>query len=181
MKSLYPLTDTTVSALCSQMTLLHIPKNSLLIEDNTLNRNLYFIEEGLCRSFCNFDGEEVTTWFSLEGDVTFALLPMYRNAPGFENVQALEDSVIYSIPFEKLEALYRSCIDLANWGRIIHQECVLLLQTRRIERMQKTAGERYHILLNECPELFNRVKLGYIASYLGMTQQYLSKLRSDKK
>ena len=175
----YPVSDQSLGEFTAKFDKIDFPAKELFIEGGKTNNYIYFIEKGLCRSYCIIDDEEVTTWFSREGDITFALLALYRNQPGFEYVEALEATTMYAIKIDDLNKLYTSNIDIANWSRVVHQECVLSLQTRRIERLQKSAKERYEILLNEQPDLFARVKLSYLASYLGMTPQHLSKMRAE--
>lgn len=180
-RQFYPVSDSSINELSKYLTKEIFPTNTLIIEGGKMNDYVYFIDSGMCRSYCVIEGEEVTTWFSREGDITFALLSLYRNKPGFECVETLEETIVFKIKITDLNNLYSTHIEIANWSRVVHQECVLSLQTRRIERLQKSAKERYEILLKEQPDLFVRVKLGYLASYLGMTPQHLSKMRAENR
>ncbi|MCT4645680.1 MAG: Crp/Fnr family transcriptional regulator [Carboxylicivirga sp.] len=174
----YPMSEESLSELTACFKKVDFPAKTLIIEGGVMNDHVYFIEKGLCRSYCIIDDEELTSWFSREGDITFALLALYRNQPGFEYVETIEPCTTYAIKIEDLNKLYTTNIDIANWSRIVHQECVLSLQARRIERLQKGAKERYEILLKEQPDLFARAKLSHLASYLGMTPHHLSKMRA---
>ena len=104
---------------------------------------------------------------------------LYRHKAGFEYVETLEETITYSISIEQLNELYRSYIDLANWMRVLQQENFLRLQDIHIRRLNWSAQKRYEHLTKECPELFQRVNLGYIASFLGITQQSLSRIRAN--
>ncbi|QZE14808.1 Crp/Fnr family transcriptional regulator [Halosquirtibacter laminarini] len=179
-RKFYPVSEDSLMALTSKYVKKEVAANELVIRGGHMNRYVYFIEKGLCRSYCNVDGEEVTSWFSREGDITFALLSLYRNEPGFEFVETVEPTTFYLIEIEELNKLYTTHIDIANWSRVVHQECVLGLQTRRIERLRKGAKERYELLMREQPDLFTRVKMSHLASFLGMTPQHLSKVRGDR-
>ena len=75
--------------------------------------------------------------------------------------------------------LYETNIEIANWGRVIHQECLLYMDIHHINRLYLPAKERYEQLLREQPDVIHRAQLGYIASFLGMTPQHLSRLRSE--
>ncbi len=178
-RKFYPISDKSIEEFTAQLEKKTVAAKELFIEGGKMNNYVYFIEKGLCRSYCIIDDEEITTWFSREGDITFALLALYRNKPGFEYVESLEETTMYAIKIDSLNKLYATNIEIANWSRVVHQECVLSLQTRRIERLQKSAKERYEILLKEQADLFARVKLSYLASYLGMTPQHLSKMRAE--
>ena len=90
----------------------------------------------------------------------------------------LEDTVLYAVPVKDLEALYRTNIEIANWSRILHQDAFIINEKRLISRLYMSAQERYMELLETRPELFRRVNLGYIASFLGISQVTLCHLRN---
>ena len=69
----YPVSDSSLEMLFSHMKKLELPKKHLLIHGGVSDRHVYFIEKGFCRSYCLRDGEEITIWFSREGDITFAM------------------------------------------------------------------------------------------------------------
>ena len=85
-RKFYPVSDDSINELANLFTVCKLPRKHLLIEGGKRNRNVYFIEKGFCRSYCIINGEEVTTWFSREGDITFALNDLYHNTAGFEYV-----------------------------------------------------------------------------------------------
>lgn len=174
----YPVSDDSINLLTSRFEKRSFPTKTHIINANKPDRNVFFIESGLTRSYILTDGKETTTWFSKEGDWTYGSLDFLKNKTGFEYVQTLEETVAYSIPIDTLNDLFRSNIELANWARIYHQEVFLLLQDLRIERLTLSAKERYEKLLRDFPGLYNRVNLGYISTYLGITLPTLSKIRA---
>jgi len=105
---------------------------------------------------------------------------LYHNKAGFEFVETVEPTLAYSIPVSILNKLYDTNIEIANWSRIIHQECLLTLQCVRIDNLTMTAKERYNVLLKRFPDICQRVNLGYIASFLGISISTLSRIRSEK-
>ena len=90
---------------------------------------------------------------------------LYRHKAGFEYVETLEETLTYSISIDKLNDLYKSRIDIANWMRVLQQENFLLLQDIHISRLNLSAQERYEKLIKEYPSIFHRVTLGHIASF----------------
>ena len=178
-KKTYPVSDSAINELILRFSEHHFSKREIIIRGGSLDRKVYFIERGITRSYCNIDGQEVTTWFSKEGDVTFGLLDLYRGEAGFEYVETLEKTIAYSISIDELNKLYATEIDIANWSRIVHQECLLSLQYSRIDRLSLSAADRYAKLVKQWPEVLLRVNLGHIASFLGVTQPTLSKIRAD--
>lgn len=180
-KEVYDVSEESIQELtklmCSSQLL---PKGHLLIKSGVVERNYYFIEKGFARSFTLIDGKESTSWFSREGDVTFSMLSSYCNEPGYEYVDLLEDSLIYPVPIKELHALYERNIEIANWSRLIHQKAFLDLELRHISLATQTAEERLNHFIEERGYIYNRINLGYIASYLGMSQVTLSRLRAKQ-
>lgn len=178
--SYYPVSDASIQQLTQHFTVHRFPAKHLIIRGGVIDRNVYFIEQGLTRSYCLADGVEHTTWFSKEGDITFGLLCLYHNTAGFEFVETVEPTLAYSIPIGTLNSLYATNIELANWSRVIHQECLLTLQCVRIDNLTMTARDRYNVLLKTFPDICQRVNLGYIASFLGISLSTLSRIRAER-
>ena len=178
-KTYYPVSDEALEALVSLFERFVFPSKTIIIHAGKLDKKVYFIEKGITRSYVLHGGKEITTWFSQEGDAACGSWDLYRRKAGFEYVETLEETVTYAVSVEQLDGLYQSYIDLANWMRVLQQENFLRLQDIHIRRLNWSAQERYEHLTKECPELFQRVNLGYIASFLGITQQSLSRIRAN--
>lgn len=179
-KSYYPVSDEALALLTDSFEPCRFPARHLLVQAGHLDKQVYFIEQGLTRSFILHDGKEVTTWFSLEGDAACGSWDLYHKRAGFEYVETLEETLAYAISIDRLNQLYTLHIDIANWMRVLQQENFLKLQDLRISRMNLSASERYKQLQADCPELCRRVALGHLASYLGITQQSLSRIRASR-
>ncbi|MDE5720804.1 MAG: Crp/Fnr family transcriptional regulator, partial [Paramuribaculum sp.] len=102
---------------------------------------------------------------------------LYYDMPSEEYVETLEDADGFRILVEDLRQLFADDLDLANWGRIIHQNEYRRLHRSHKERLTLPAAERYEAFLQQFPEVCRRANLGYIASYLGITLPTLSRLR----
>ena len=179
-KSYYPVSDESIRLITSCFKKHLFPAKTILIRAGKFDRHVYFIERGITRSYILHEGKEITTWFSLEGDAVCGSWNLYRNKSGFEYVETLEPTVVYSISIESLNNLYIRNIDIANWMRVLQQENFLLLQDIHISRLNLSAQERYEKLIKEYPSIFHRVTLGHIASFLGITQPSLSRIRSSR-
>lgn len=177
------MSDNSINELFIHSSVLKLPKRHILTSSFQKDKNFYFIEKGIARSYCVINGKEATSWFSMEGDIVFSTNNFYGNVKGYEYemVQLLENSILYAIPVKELETLYFNNIEIANWSRILHQDAFIVNEKRLISRLYKTAEERYIELLQTRPELFQRVNLGYIASYLGISQVTLCHLRNKIK
>ena len=180
MTSLYPVSDDTIQLLKDNVTLCHFPKKYQFIKANQYSRSAYFIEKGMTRSYWLVNGEEITTSFSCEGGIVFSMDELYYNKMSEEFVETLEDVVAYKITLSDLIRLFQTNIELANWGRIIHQNEYRRLHRSHKDRLTLSAKERYEEFMQQFPQICQRVQLGYIASYLGITLPTLSRLRSRK-
>lgn len=177
--SLCPISDDTIRLLKESVTICHFPKKYLLIRENTFSKSAYFIERGMTRSFWLVNGEEVTTSFSWEGGIVFSMDEFYYNKLSEEFIETLEEVVAYKIALSDLNRLFQTNIELANWGRIIHQNEYRRLHRSHKERLTLPAKERYEAFKQQFPQIHQRANLGYIASYLGITLSTLSRLRAQ--
>lgn len=174
------MSDSSIRELLADARVWSLPKKHILTTSFRRDSFFYFIEKGIARSFCVFNGKECTSWFSSEGDITFSTNSFYGKQAGYEYevVQLLEDSIVCAVETARLEALCRTNIEIANWLRLIHQKCYIHIECRLISRLYQSAEQRYAILLRERPDLFQRVNLGYIASFLDISQVTLCHLRN---
>ena len=179
-RSAYPVSDTSMQALEACLTLCHFPKRYLLVKENIFCKYAYFIEEGMTRSYWLVDGEEITTSFAGEGSIVFSMDEFYYDKPSEEYVETLEETETWRIGLEDLHRLFRTNLELANWGRIIHQNEYHRLHRSHKERLTLPAAQRYEAFCRQFPEVVQRVQLGYIASYLGITLPTLSRLRGKR-
>lgn len=177
---LVPLSPETARALRECLSPCAVPKRYRLIEEGRRAHAAYFIERGLTRSYWLVDGEETTTSFSTEGDIVFSMDELYYDKPSEEFVEILEPCELYRIGLDDLRRLFRTNLELANWGRIIHQNEYRRLHRSHKERLTLPAAARYASFCAQFPELVRRVQLGYIASYLGITLSTLSRLRARR-
>ena len=180
MNAAYPVSDDTVRALKEKVVLCAFPKKYRLIEANRRCKSAYFIEKGMTRSFWVVDGEEVTTSFSCEGGIVFSMDELYYGKASEEFVETLEDVEAYRIRLDDLLRLFQTNIELANWGRVIHQNEYRRLHRSHRDCLTLPARERYEEFKRQFPQVCRRAQLGYIASYLGITLSTLSRLRARK-
>ena len=156
-----------------------IDKGKLLSEQNHYNRNIFFVEEGMLRMFYYENGKDITSNFYSEGKVTANIDTLFKNEPSKNNTEAIEKSIITTCNYHKLEELCSVSLTAANFSRYILGN-LMIEMSRRISSLQfMTAKEKYIQLLEENPNIILRAPLGMIASYLGISQETLSRIRSD--
>lgn len=154
------------------------PKGYRLLNADKIERNVYFIKKGIVRAYINSSEGEVTFWFGKEGDTVVSMKSYVNNQPGYENIELLEDCILYKLNTNALSNLFAEDVHIANWGRRFAQQELLKTEERLIARQFGKALERYGELIKNDPELIQRVQLSYIASYLGITQVSLSRIRA---
>lgn len=155
-----------------------LSKNEFLVKEGKTCRHLYFLQHGALRGYYNLDGKEITHWFAFENDFVTSFHSFITGQPAVENIQLLEGSILWAISKDKLTSLLNKYHEIERLLRIAYEKYYLRLEERFVNAQFKTAAERYNELLQQTPHLLDRVPLGYIASYLGISQETLSRVRS---
>ncbi|WP_313112974.1 Crp/Fnr family transcriptional regulator [Aequorivita sediminis] len=155
-----------------------ISKNTLLIEQGQVCKKLYYIEEGMVRSYyLKEDGKEITQWFFNVGKFMSSVDSFFQQRPSLYYLETLEDSVVHSISKEKMDLLFSKYHKMEQLGRLVSIEMLTKVVNKLNAIQFQSARERYEYMLAEFPDISHRVPLGYIASYLGMTSETLSRIR----
>ena len=154
-------------------------KNQSILEIGNRCNDLFFVEQGLLRGYYFDDGKEITNWFAQEGEFASYLYSFVAMKPSFETIQALEECVLTILPYSSLQSLYLKFPETERLGRIITEAYYIKLEERLLSIQFKTAKERYQNFVLSKPSLLQRTSLGQIASYLGITQETLSRIRAE--
>ncbi len=178
---IYPLNEHSNQILKEYIEEIEYPKGHILLRAEKIEKNIYFIKKGIVRAYAETAGNEITFWFGKEGDTIISMKSYVENKKGYENIELLEDCELYVLKTRDLQNLFEQYIDIANWGRKFAEQELIKTEERFISRQFRTATERYIELMKNNPNLLQRVQLGYIASYLGITQVSLSRIRAKIK
>ncbi|PWJ43211.1 Crp/Fnr family transcriptional regulator [Sediminitomix flava] len=177
----YGLSTANFDFLNSLMTEYTKRKGELLIRKEEVHHSVYFIKKGAVRSYyINEDGKDITHWFGFEGDIVASLGNFIGGKPSLENVELIEDTVLLKIDQSKLLELYSTNLEFANFGRRLAENALLEMEEQILLSQVLDAKTRYLSLIDKFPQILQRVKLGHIASYLGITQVTLSRIRSQR-
>lgn len=152
-------------------------KGSFLLKNGQIISNLFVIETGLVRSYYQTEKREINLWFGFENTILGSIIPLYFSQPSIENIQFLEDTTLYYISQEDLESFYKYSQGMNTIGRKIAEEYCAVLEERSFILQTQTAEDRYHWFLKSYPEALQRISLGHISSYLGISQETLSRIR----
>lgn len=174
----YQLSEADISALLSHMEEVRFKKKEVIAQEGTKNTNLYLIKEGIWRGHYLKDGVDTSIWFASKGEAAFSVWGYVDNSYSQISIEAMSDSIAYCISKAVLNELYSTSIGLANLGRRLMEHQLLTTENWLISAGSPRAKERYLTLIKEMPELLLHVPLKYIASYLWITPQSLSRIRA---
>jgi CRP-like cAMP-binding protein len=177
----YPLPSAALEKLLALAEYVELPKGTVLFRDDALAYHVYVLQRGLARVYARRADREVTFWFSEAGSVLVSMRGYTERAVSYETVELLEDGGLFRLNMAALQVLYQTDVHLANWGRVLVERVWQQTEQQLIARQFRTAEERYADLLHHSPHLLQRVALGHLASYLGITQVTLSRVRAKRK
>ncbi len=178
LKKYIPLADTSDFINAFQITKVLKKKDFLLQPDQNSNF-LAFITKGTFRVFFyDNDAVDITVWFSFKGMMVGDLLAFYQGTKARFYIEAVEDSEILIIPKNSLEELYLKRPDYRQFGRKYAEFVAINVMERMLSLQTKTAKERYRELLAR-PEYMKKIPLKYLASYIGITDSSLSRIRKN--
>ena len=178
MRSVTPVSDTTAQLLAAHLEECRFRKRDMILAGGVFCRYVWLVERGFVRHFWLEEGREIVTSFSVEGHLIFSMDEFYYGLPSQEYAQAAEPVEGWRIPTAELERLFCENLELCNWGRLIHQNEYRRLHQSHKERLTLPAEARYERFCEQFPEICRRASLGDIASYLGMDQSTLSRIRN---
>jgi len=175
----FKIPETSRDALMQYISEVSFQKNHILMRADKIEKSLYFIKKGVVRAFSIINDQEISFWFGQEGEAILSMKSYIHQEKGYESIELLEDCEFYKIDTADLQKLYSQDINIANWGRAFAEKEMLKTEERLISRISMNATERYLQLMKLNPDLLLRVQLGHIASYLGITQVSLSRIRAE--
>lgn len=156
-----------------------IERNAYLLKAGAVCHASHFIQSGILRSYAyDLDGNEVTTaFFSASGYAT-DLLSFFKRTPSREYIQAVTHCRTWWISYEDMQASFHAVPEFREFGRLNIVNQYALLKERMLSNLQEPAEKRYADLIQAHPEILQQVPLKYIASYLGIADTSLSRIRN---
>ena len=173
----HPLSEQSKLELSKIISSIHLKKNEILQQIGQTCKTIYFVKKGVARIFYFKDGNDITEHFALEGNLIARVESLFTATPSTKAIQVLEDADILAIDANKLFKLYDTHPDIERLFRLVF-EAEHVNTVKRLESLQfHAAKERYQALMDQ-KDLINRIPLKHIASYLGITQVSLSRIRA---
>lgn len=155
-----------------------VKKGQFLVHEGAVSRCTNFVNEGSVRTyFIDMNGQEHIVQFAIEGWWISDLNSFIMQVPATFNVQAIEDCVILELPFESLEMLYEKVPKMERYFRVITQRAFVSFQQRIVQNISMTAEDRYLAFQKKYPKIELRIPQKLVASYLGISAEFLSKIK----
>jgi len=175
-----PVSKKTLSDIAEHFEEKTFAKNDYFLREGQISNDYLFLADGFMRSF-TFDtnGNEVTTYFYPKNRVVFEASSFFMRTISTENIQAVTDCNGYSITFERLNMLFHSIPEFREFGRAMLVKEFSAYKQRTLAMINKSAEERYTSLMVSNKDIFRNAQLKHIASYLGMTDTSLSRIRKE--
>lgn len=159
-----------------------VAKKELILQQQQACKEINFVHTGILRAFhTDTTGKESTIMFAVPDWWITDMYCFINQKPAMLNIEALEESYILQLQKDHLDELYHQIPKFERFFRIMMQNAYIREQLRTIENLSLPAEERYYNFLQKYPEAVKRIKQKQIASYLGITPEFLSLIKSKQK
>lgn len=155
-------------------------KGDIILKEGKIANEYLILEKGLARSFVNdFTGNEVTTNFFKENEIIIEVSSLFQRIPTQENIVCITKCECYKMDFDAFQELFHKIPNLREWGRAWMSQQLFHYKQRSVEMFTLSATKRYLHLLEQKPQVVQFAPLKQIASYLGITDTSLSRIRKE--
>lgn len=169
-----------LQVICDAHQPVHYKKGDFFLKKGQIANAYYCVELGMIRSYVyDYNGNDITTGFIGKNEIAIDVVSLFNRVPSIEYYQALTDCDCYMIDLEQFQVLYHSIKGLNEWGRAWMSKSLFDLKQRSISMITDSASERYKALETQHPQILQQAPLKFIASYLGITDSSLSRIRKE--
>jgi CRP-like cAMP-binding protein len=153
-------------------------KGQKLLSEGEVCQYIFWIVKGLVRQYYYKNNKELTEYMAVENTIMMSIESLFKEKPSMQVMQALEPTIVYALPKAELEAVAMRSVNIQILYRKILEESLIISQQRADMLRFESAQDRYHKLVKSQPQLVLRAPLVYIANYLQMTPETLSRVRT---
>ena len=179
-KSTLPIADNIVSSITERFEQRFLNKNDFLLKEGKISDDYTFLEAGYIRAFTyDTEGNEVTTNIYSNNSIVFEPASFIKRKPTTENFQTLTDCTTWTLKYDTFQMLFHSIPQFREFAREVLVNVFITFKERTLAMINLTAEQRYINLLKTRPDIFQNVSLKYLASYLGITDTSLSRIRKE--
>ncbi|SFE92867.1 Crp/Fnr family transcriptional regulator [Thermoflexibacter ruber] len=179
-KNTYPISDYAAALIADNFERITYTKHTLMLKEGKINSDYLYLESGYMRSYVlDTEGNEVTTNIFKPNQMVFEVASYFQRKPSKENIETITECTAWGGKYESFQKLFHSLPEFREFGRAVLVKGFISFKERTISMITEKAEQRYEKLLSESPDILQYVPLKYIASYLGITDSSLSRLRKD--
>jgi CRP/FNR family transcriptional regulator, anaerobic regulatory protein len=179
--SITPLPGVLVDDIIKYAVIKEYKKNEFILKAGKVSNYTSWIIKGLIRSYYMKDAEDITTKFLWDGAPITSVYSYYSRKAGNENIVALEDTTLASLHYDHMQRLYKTYPVFNEIGRVITEQYLYMLEIEVYNLRKQKAEDRYQFILKHFPHLLQRVPLKYLATYLGVNLETLSRIRAKTR
>lgn len=176
--SFQELDSETEKAIMKYFVVENFKKNEFIVEEGKICKKVYFIKSGAIRRFSHEEGTEVTKWIYTDNQFVTSLSSFFEQKPSFENFQACEETILYSLSYSDELILLEYPLFLKFHIRQLRLYLSKINEFHHVFRLMN-AQEKYMYLLESFPQIILKAKLKHIASLIGVSQETLSRIRAS--
>ncbi|SNR35088.1 Crp/Fnr family transcriptional regulator [Lutibacter flavus] len=178
LNELSPLSIESKNLLLEHIFVKKINAGDYILKQGDVCKHIYFVNKGFVRIFYYKNGKNITEWFSKEKSFFFSIASYFNETESNLVIETLEDSEIIFLSKAGLEKFRKTNLEIANLLIELFSGSLIFSQQRMESIQFETAKDRYQNLLNEQPGILNKVPLHHLATFLGITQETLSRIRA---
>jgi len=176
--SIHPMLPEIREAVASITQIHEYPKKTILLKEGQVANYACFVIKGLARGYYMAGDKEVTRLFMDEGFIITSWLSFYSRQPAHESIELLEDAILACMHHDDLQKLYAQFPEFNILGRKVVERFFYFSERRGLMLRRHTAEERYQMFVEQYPTQLQRISQKQIATYLGMTEETLSRIRA---
>ncbi|HXS38449.1 MAG TPA: Crp/Fnr family transcriptional regulator [Flavipsychrobacter sp.] len=179
-QNIFPISDSKAKQIADKYVQKSIPKNDFILTEGHICSASHVIESGFLRGFIyDVDGNDVTISFYSKDTSAYDIFSFFKQVRSTENIQALTDCETWYMSYETMQESFHAIPEFREFGRLNLINNYGALKERMLSMIQETAEQRYVNLINSNPEILQIAPLKNIASYLGITDSSLSRIRKE--
>lgn len=177
LETMIPMSESDWLFFSSKLVRRELPKKAKLLEVAKVEKYLSFIETGIVRLFIPKLENDLTFGFCFENEFVSAYDSFLNQSPSIYQIETLTPTIIWSLSYEDLQVIYKNTSIGNTIGRLAAENLYKIKAQRELSLLNETAEERYLNIFSQRPKLLKHIPLKYLASYIGITPQALSRIR----
>ena len=179
LNGLHPMSEELTQRIMSITRITSHTKKTILLKEGEINNHICMVISGLVRSYYLNEEKEITSRLMEEGFIITSWISFYTRKPGNEYLETIEDTILACVHYNDIQNLYDEFPEFNIVGRKQVEYSFYMSELRTRMLRKHTAEEKYRFFLENHPNLLQRVALKHVATYLGMNEETLSRVRSQ--